>query len=156
MPHLNPKLVAALCVLALFAVHARAQIAVGAGSQLTAASHAEETDHYAVVAEYIRELGANEDLHALAEKELGKSKDNNEKMTTAIRNSTRAKLELGTNINALQKMQLSKPFDTLLPTISGLYQQKIALHDEVVKIAGAFVGGPQEGVDYGAYRCANA
>lgn len=114
-------------------------------------SRAEETDHYAVVSEYVRELSAVEDVRVLGEKELGTSKDNNEKMATAIRNSTRAKLELITNIRVLKTMQLNKPFETLIPTISELYQDKIALYDEMTKIAGAFVSGPQPGVDYGAY-----
>ena len=118
---------------------------------LAPASHAEEADHYAVVTEYIRELGSNEDLRALAEKELSKSKDSNDKMAAGIRNSTRVKLDLATNIKMLQKMQLSKPFETLIPTIIGLYQQKMALHEEMARIAGAFIGGGQPGVDYGAY-----
>src|ERR1017187_5837212 len=89
------------------------------------ASHAEETQHYDVVAEYIRELGATEDLRAVAQKELSESKD---KMVDAIRNSSRVKLQLSANINVLQKMQLNKPFETLIPNIIELYQQKIALH----------------------------
>jgi len=52
------------------------------------ASHAEGADHYAVVAEYIGELGATEELRALAEKELDKTKDDNDKIAAAIRNST--------------------------------------------------------------------
>ena len=118
---------------------------------LPPASRAEEADHYAVVAEYIRELSANEDLRDLAEKELKKAKDGNDKLAAGIRSSTRAKLELSTDIGMLEKMQLSKPFETLIPTITDLYQQKIALHDEMVKIAGAFLKGEQPGVDYGAY-----
>lgn len=112
------------------------------------ASHAEEAEHYDVVAEYIKELGATEDLRAIAQKELNKSNDT---MADVIRNSTRVKLQLSTNIRMLQKMHLNKPFETLIPTIVELYEQKIALHDKTIKIAGAFVGGPRSGVDYGAY-----
>jgi hypothetical protein len=115
------------------------------------ASHAKETDHYLFVDEYIRELGATEDLRVLAEKELSTSKDTSDKMAAAIRSSTRAKLDLSTDISMLKNMQLNQPFETLIPTISGLYQNKIALHEEMAKIAGAFIAGPQTGVDYGAY-----
>ncbi|HEV2679856.1 MAG TPA: hypothetical protein VGV14_05105 [Rhodanobacter sp.] len=114
-------------------------------------SHAEEADHYAVVSEYVRELGAVEDVRVLGEKELSTSKDFNEKMATVIRGSTRAKLELSTNISVLNTMQLKKPFETLIPMISELYQDKIALYDEMAKMAGALASGPQPGVDYGAY-----
>ena len=115
---------------------------------LSGTAHAQQTRPYDVVAEYIRELGAAENARALALKEM--SEDNNT-MANAIRNSTRAKLELGTSVQALKKMNLKKPFETLLPNTIAFYRQKMALHAETIQIAGAFIAGPKPNVDYAKY-----
>jgi hypothetical protein len=91
-----------------------------------------ETPHYDVVAEYIRSLGAIHNIQHIATQEL--QEDNNtdnpeiSKMMSAIRNSTRVKLELNASISALENMKLKKSFDTLLPTTIEFYKNKITLH----------------------------
>ena len=87
-----------------------------------------ETPHYDVVAEYIRSLGAIHNIQHITTQEL--QEDNNtdnpeiSKMMSAIRNSTRVKLELNASISALENMKLKKPFDTLLPTTIEFYKNK--------------------------------
>lgn len=111
-------------------------------------AHAQQARPYDFVAEYVRELGATEEARALALREMS---EHNNTMTNAIRNSTRAKLELGTNVQALKKMTLKKPFETLLPNTIAFYRQKMALHAEMVHIAGAFIAGPKPNIDYAKY-----
>ena len=44
-------------------------------------------------------------------------------------------------------MRLSYSFDYLIPDLSEFYENKIALHQRMIDICSAFVGGPKEGVD---------
>ena len=77
------------------------------------ASKEKDTPHYDVVAEYIRELGANHKIQQTASKEYQdeKDKDNHiKKMMNGIRNATRFTLELRSNIGVLKGMRLNKPF----------------------------------------------
>jgi hypothetical protein len=117
---------------------------------------AKETPHYDVVAEYIRSLGAINNIEQMAAKEY---QDENVKnnptqlMMNGIRSSTRFKLELRSSIAALKKMTLNEPFDTLNPTIISFYEEKIKLHDELIKISSIYLdaatnGAAKPGVDY--------
>lgn len=119
----------------------------------SAAEKIEETPHYEVVVEYIRSLGAIYNLQQTSIMEL--QKDNNtdnpeiSKMMTAIRNSTRVKLEMNYSIAALNDMKLNKPFETLLPTTIQFYKQKVKLHNEIIEITKMFLDQtPKAGVDY--------
>jgi hypothetical protein len=107
-----------------------------------------ETSHLAFVSEYVRELGINERIRALGEKEL--AEQNADKYVTMIRGSTRIIMELGSQIRALQDMTLNKPYDTLPATIANFYTYKINVHNQVIAMATAFLSGPKPGVDYGA------
>jgi hypothetical protein len=40
-------------------------------------------------------------------------------------------------------MQFAAPFDQLVPTIIGLYKQKIDLHQKLIDICTAMIGGPK-------------
>jgi hypothetical protein len=117
------------------------------------ASVKKETPHYDVIVEYIRSLGAIYNLQQISSIEL--QDDNNSdnpnisKMMSAIRNSTRVKLELNTSISAFEGMNLNKPFETLLPTTIQFYKQKVELHNELISIATMFLDQtPKPGVDY--------
>jgi hypothetical protein len=112
-----------------------------------------ETPHYDVVNAYIRSLGTIHNIQQLANREFEEDKgaddENVRRMMSAIRNSTRLKLELNTSIHTLQGMQLRRPFETLLPTTIEFYKQKIDLHNELVQIAKTFVDLiPKPSVDY--------
>jgi hypothetical protein len=118
-----------------------------------AAVKANETLHYDVVAEYIRSLGTIHNLQQTSVKEF--QSDNNAdnppvaKMMSAIRNSTRMKLELKYSITTIKGMKLNKPFETLLPTTIEFYKEKVKLHDELIEIAKIFlVDKPKPGIDY--------
>ena len=68
---------------------------------------------------------------------------------SAIRNSTRVKLELNASISALKRMKLKKPFETLLPTTIQFYKQKVDLHNELITIAKMLLDQtPKPGIDY--------
>jgi hypothetical protein len=117
---------------------------------------AKETPHYDVVAEYIRSLGAIYNIQQMAEKEYQDEnvKNNPTQLTmNGIRSSTRYKLELSSSIAALKRMTLKEPIDTLNPTIISFYEEKIKLHDELIKISNIFLdaatkGAAKPGVDY--------
>jgi hypothetical protein len=119
----------------------------------SAAGVVKETLHYDVVVEYIRSLGAVHNIQQTANREFQEDNDKENsgiaKMMSAIRSSTRMKLELNTSISALKRMKLKPPFETLLPNTMQFYKQKIDLHDEVIRIAKMFIDQtPKPGVDY--------
>jgi hypothetical protein len=118
----------------------------------SAAIKKHETPHYDVVAEYIRSLGAIHNIQKTADIEFQEDNQSDDpaiaKLMSAIRSSTRIKLELNTSIAAQRRMKLKKPFETLLPTTIELYQQKIDLHNEIIKISKTLIDGPKPGVDY--------
>ena len=110
-----------------------------------AAEEVKDTPHYNVVNEYIRSLGAIHNKQQTAEKEFQDDNDKDNKLTSkmmsAIRNSTRVKLELNASISALKGMKLKEPFETLLPATIYWYKQKIELHNELITIAKIFEYG---------------
>jgi hypothetical protein len=99
------------------------------------------------VTEYVRELGVNEDMRALAAREIAEPTDKNAAM---IRGSTRIVLELTAQIGMLKGMNLNKPFDELPRNIAEFYDQKIMVHNQMNAMATAFLSGPKPGVDYSA------
>jgi TonB family protein len=108
-----------------------------------------ETPHLVFVTEYVRELAAVEDIRASAEQENEKAEDNNAKFLDAIHSSTRFQLELRTQIRTLGKMHLNPPFDTLIPNIANLYEEKVKLYQELIDICTVMLAGPKPEVDYG-------
>ena len=89
---------------------------------VAADSHARQTSHYDVVAEYIHQLATMREVQDTLSKELRVS---NNQILDAIRGSTTIKLELTCNIHVFEAMQLDPPFEELLPNVINLYQQKI-------------------------------
>jgi hypothetical protein len=90
-----------------------------------ATASAAETSRLAFVTEYVRELGVNEEIRALAAKEIAEPTDKNAAM---IRGSTRIVLELTAQIGMLKGMNLNEPFDKLPGDIAEFYDQKIMVH----------------------------
>jgi hypothetical protein len=107
-----------------------------------------ETPHLVFVTEYIRELAAVEDIRTSWEQEQ-QGKNNSETFMDSIHASTRMQLELGSQIRMLKSMRLKPPFETLIPDITGFYEQKIDLYQQMIDISSAFVAGPKPDVDYG-------
>ncbi len=112
-------------------------------------SHAQETPRFEVMSEYVRQLLTMHDVQEAAARELKDAKDQNSMMMTSIGGSTRIKLELIRNINALKAMKIAPPFDSLAPNVIDLYGKKRELHDNLIQIASEFTAGPKPGVDYG-------
>ena len=112
-----------------------------------ATASAAETSRLAFVTEYVRELGVNEDMRALATREIAEPTDKNAAM---IRGSTRIVLELTDQIVMLKGMNLNEPFDGLPRDIAEFYDQKIMVHNQWIAMATAFLSGPKPGVDYSA------
>jgi len=116
---------------------------------VTVTCNAEDTLHYDVVSEYIRSLGAIHNIQLMATKEIQDDKDDPiNKLMSGIRSSTRIKLELNASISAQKSMTLKEPFETLLPTTTYWYKQKIDLHNEIITIAKTFLSAPKPGIDY--------
>jgi hypothetical protein len=49
----------------------------------------------------------------------------------------------------LREMHLSKPFDTLVPSLTKIYSYKLWLYDDMVQTAKILIEGPKVGIDYG-------
>lgn len=105
-----------------------------------------ETPHLEFVAEYVRELAAVQDIRESAEKDL--KQDPQSAFSNGIHTGTMMQLELGSQINQLKRIHLDDPFNDLIPSITGLYQDKIDLWQQLIDICSAFVGGPKPKVDY--------
>jgi len=116
---------------------------------LPTAGLTQQNAHLAFVSEYIRELGANESVRELSERELASEKDVNQ-LVAGIRGSTRIILELKSQISMLKGMHLNKPFEQLTDHIAAFYQQKIDLHNSFIQLSTELLSGPKPGVDYGA------
>jgi hypothetical protein len=115
---------------------------------LPATRAAAETSRLAFVTEYVRELGVNENMRALAEHDMAEA--GADKNAAIIRSSTRIVLELSTQVSMLKGMTLDAPFDTLPASIAKFYEYKIQTHNQMIEIATALASGPKPGVDYGA------
>jgi hypothetical protein len=113
-----------------------------------APSEQPETSRLAFVREYISGLAALESIREAGEREF-KQASGGAVFTSAIHTSTLMQLELRTRIGALSDMHLNAPFDSVIPSITRFYEQKVALHQRLIVIASAFVGGPKDGVDFG-------
>jgi len=117
-------------------------------------SFAKETPHYEVVQEFVRELAdakQGQDVAAADMVEVKKiegAEKNQEMMLSLIRNSTRIKLKIRTNIAALKNMSLNKPDNGLIPAIIFWNEKKLKLWDEMGNTAKAFIGGVKPNVDY--------
>jgi hypothetical protein len=116
-----------------------------------AAAQAAQTSRLEFVTEYVRELGANEDMRELAAKDIAEAgTDQNSANSAMIRSSTRIILELNAQITALRGMVLDGKFADLPKNIADFYQQKIDVHQRMIEIAKTFMAGPKPNVDYGA------
>ena len=111
---------------------------------------AEETPHFAFVAEYVRELGANEAARATGERELAEMGANS--LAAGIRASTRIMLELRSQIGLLKNMSLKPPFEEVPANLSKFYAMKIERHERLVEISSVILSGPQPGGDYGTWK----
>lgn len=108
-----------------------------------------ETSHLEFVNEYIRELAAVERIRAAGEDENNQDKkDDKLPFNGIIHTATLFELELRSWVKMLKGMRLNDPFDTLIPNITGFYEQKVALWRRMGEIGSAFIGGPKPGVDY--------
>ncbi len=87
-------------------------------------SHAREAPNLAFVSEYIRELGVNERMRALGEREVT-AVDANSRFPAIIRSSTRIQSELGAQIRTLSGIHLKPPFEDLTTKITKFYNMKI-------------------------------
>ena len=120
---------------------------------LVAAPQVKETPPFEVAQEYVRELGEIWDIQQKADREQveDNAAENPETRAfmTAIRNSTRVKLAMKTNIAILGKMKMTRPgHEQTLGFLISFYQRKVEIHDEFIDIVTAFIV-PKDGVDYG-------
>jgi hypothetical protein len=124
-------------------------MAIALGGSLGA--QAAQTSRLEFVTEYVRELGANEDMRELGEKAMAEAgTDKNSANSAIIRTSTRIILELNAQIAALKGMTLDGQFADVAKTLTDFYQMKIDIHKQFIALAQAFMSGPKPGVDYGA------
>jgi hypothetical protein len=108
-------------------------------------SHAQEAPNFAFVSEYIRELGVNERMRALGERDLTDVGGNNQ-FAALIRSSTRIQLELSAQIHTLSGIHLKPPFEDLTTKITKFYNMKIELHQRLIAISTSLLSRPHPGV----------
>jgi hypothetical protein len=106
-----------------------------------------QTDPIVFVHEYIRDIGAAEHLRAQAETELTEA--GTDRFAAMIHSGTRMSLELRSEVNAFNKMQLPPPSENTPAQIAQLLKQKAELNEAMVDLASKFMSGPHPGVDYG-------
>jgi hypothetical protein len=103
------------------------------------------------VTEYIRQLSAQENIRADGEKELAGASTPNDQFTSFIHAGTAMQIELQTEIQILNGMpHFNPPFDTLVPTLTEMYQRKFDWYQRLIDICATMLGSPKPGVDYGA------
>jgi len=124
--------------------------AVGQTKPTHAPTPKPETPHLRFVKEFVRELIEDEDRKTNGEKDLNEAKTPNEQFSASIYYSKSTQLELRSQIAIFKGMRLKDPFDTLIPSLIGSYQQQIDLHQKLIDISSKFIAGPREGVDYQA------
>lgn len=116
--------------------------------------NAQETSHYNVVAEFIRELGDTKTARDSAMMEVAQNeglegeKKIQQTLIDAIHNCTKVDLQLNTSNYMLKSMYLEKPFETLIPSLITFNNQKIKLYEEMKDISKTIMSGPKPGVDY--------
>jgi hypothetical protein len=108
---------------------------------------ARAADAYNFVSEYVRELGAIEKIRTNAEQEIKANTKNI--FADCIRNSTKFQLELKSSVAMLKTIILKAPVDDLIPNLIELYEQKIALYQQLSGACSELLVGPQPNVDYG-------
>ena len=108
-----------------------------------------ETPHLAFVSEYIRQLGEMERIRAQGDKELTAAREGKgNTLSSTIHTCTAIQLELRADIAMLKGMTLKPPLESVPDELARFYQQKIELHERLIEISTAFVGGPKPNVDY--------
>ena len=120
---------------------------------LVAAPQVKETPPFEVAQEYVRELGEMWAIQQQVDQEMVEDKTAedpaNKAIMTTIRNATRVKLAMKTNIAMLGGMKMTRPgHEETLGLLTSFYQAKIDLNDQLIQIATAFIV-PKKGVDYG-------
>jgi hypothetical protein len=129
----------------IFRLFASVAICIGLTSFASAQEYAA---NLAFVTEVIREWAGTERIRDTANKEMEGGV--NEKMSGCIRNGTRFKLELSTQIGMLQQIKLKPPFAELPGNLAQFYKRKIELFDKMSAGCEALLTGPKPGVDYDA------
>jgi hypothetical protein len=100
---------------------------------------------YRFVSEYVRELGAIEELRETADKEQTEATN---KMVACVGNSERFQLELSSFERALRDFSFDPPFETLVPNIVHFYGFEIDTWRKLGEACSALLAGEKRGVDY--------
>jgi hypothetical protein len=108
--------------------------------------YAEETPHLQFVSEYIRQLGAIENIRAVAESDTKKKGSN--QFADCIHNTTKFQLELKRQIATLVPMHLNPPFEDVIQFLTASYDRKLNLYKELSDICSTMAVGPNPNVDY--------
>lgn len=99
------------------------------------------------VNEYVRQLGALEEIRDNAEQELKAGSSN--RLADCVRNGTLYQLELRLDISQLNSVKLPKPVDDLTTLIIQFDEGKLEQYQQMTDACSKMIAGPQPGVDYG-------
>jgi hypothetical protein len=102
--------------------------------------------------EFIRELSSAQRMRESFTKEHAVNASASDKMSTIIRASTQTSLELDTNVQMLDKIELDPQLDAARTDLQNAYKQQISIHHEIVADAQLLLSevtnGPKSDVKY--------
>jgi hypothetical protein len=125
---------------------------------LLSPQHSKNTPPFNLATEYVRQTVEFWEIQAQADQDAKEDRENKDESTaamrslmTAIRNATRFRMALDTDIGVLQSMHMKRePATNLLEMQIDIYKRKIRLFEELKRSASIMLAGhPQPGVDYG-------
>jgi hypothetical protein len=122
-------------------------IVLGFPTTISFAADKPGTPPLAFVTEYVRELGEIERIRAAGEDEIKKATDE-DRFAIMIHTSTAMQLALRSHINMMKSMNLKPPVEEAPLSFAKFYEQKIDLHQSLIDISSAFMGGPKPDIDY--------
>ena len=116
-------------------------------AQIHHSSKPPETPHLQFVTEYVRELAEIQEIRDDFDRQMDSTKNPNS-LSVSSYSFTRMILELKSHTRVLGAMHLNKPYDVLIPSITELCKQKIALFERLLETDRKMLEGPKSGVDY--------
>jgi len=99
------------------------------------------------VTEYVRELAEVQKISDDFDREMDPTK-HPDALSVSSYSFTRMILALKSHTRVLGSMHLKKPYDVLIPSVTELYKQKIALFERLLETDRTMLEGPKSGVDY--------
>lgn len=110
----------------------------------------EKAARIAFVREFVREMEVLYRLQDAAKKEFAEDSSTAGKLRTGIRVGTRTQFEMQESVSRLNMIVLDTSWGEFRDLLKSSHNERMAVAQEVIKIAKAMLSGPEPGVNYGA------